>query len=141
MSQICQGDEMVISGKGLAGTDYFISLPEQGIYEAVPVDLEGYFSVAYKLDVVGRYNIIFYDGSHNIVDTAPYTVHPTYTEWKTNPVNTDWNEWSNWTAGSPYCCTDVVINGGASKYPLLPASVDAATSIVATAYISSLVRR
>ena len=126
VSQICQGDEMVISGKGLAGTDYFISLPEQGIYEAVPVDLEGYFSVVYKLDVVGRYNIIFYDGSHNIVDTAPYTVHPTYTEWKTNPVNTDWNEWSNWTAGSPYCCTDVVINGGASKYPLLPASVDAA---------------
>ena len=79
--------------------------------------------MTYTLNTVGRFNMIFYDGSNNIVDNATYTVHPTYTEWKANPVNTDWNEWNNWTAGSPYCCTDVVINGDAAKYPLLPATV------------------
>lgn len=125
VSQICQGDVMEISGKGLAGMDYYISMPEQEIFEKVPVDLEGYFSVSYTLNTVGRYNMIFYDGSMNIVDTSPYTVHSTYTEWKTTPVNTDWNEWTNWTAGSPYCCTDVVINSNASKYPLLPAEPEA----------------
>ena len=79
--------------------------------------------MTYTLNTVGRFNMIFYDGSNNIVDNATYTVHPTYTEWKANPVNTDWNEWNNWTVGSPYCCTDVVINGDAAKYPLLPATV------------------
>ena len=123
VSRICQGDVMTISGKGLAGTDYFISMPEQGIRDQLPTDSEGNFTVTYTLNTVGRFNMIFYDGSNNIVDNATYTVHPTYTEWKTNPVNTDWNEWNNWTAGSPYCCTDVVINGDAAKYPLLPATV------------------
>ena len=125
VSQICQGNEMTISGKGLAGTKYFLSMPEQGIVEQeLPVDREGYFTVTYTLNTVGRFNMIFYDGSHNIVDTAPYAVHPLYTEWKADPVNTDWNEWNNWTAGSPYCCTDVVITSDAAKYPLL--SVDVA---------------
>ncbi len=129
LNQICQGDEMTISGTVLKGVDYYISMPEQGIFEQLPVTDEGdkaTFNVSYTLNVTGRYTMIFYDGSMNIVDTHTYTVHPTYTEWKTNPVNTDWNEWTNWTAGSPYCCTDVVINGGAAVYPQLPGDVAAA---------------
>lgn len=48
-------------------------------------------------------------------------VHPLKTTWKRNPVNTDWNNWSNWTDGSPWHCTNVVIPTGATQYPKLTA--------------------
>lgn len=53
-------------------------------------------------------------------------VHPLKTTWKRNPVDTDWNNWSNWTDGSPWGCTNVVIPTGATRYPDLKAwsSVD-----------------
>lgn len=44
-------------------------------------------------------------------------VHPLKTTWKRNPVDDDWNNWSNWTDGSPWGCTDVIIPTGAIKYP------------------------
>lgn len=46
-------------------------------------------------------------------------IHPTYTEWRTNPIDTDWNNWNNWTNGSPWHCTNVVIPDGCTKYPAL----------------------
>ena len=46
-------------------------------------------------------------------------VHPLKTTWKRNPVDTDWNNWSNWTDGSPWGCTKVVIPTGATRYPVL----------------------
>ena len=48
-----------------------------------------------------------------------YVVHPTLTHWNPATTNTDWNAWSNWTEGSPYSCTDVVIPTGAKTYPVL----------------------
>lgn len=50
-------------------------------------------------------------------------VHPLKTTWKRNPVDTDWNKWSNWTDGAPWECTDVVIPTGATKYPDLEQNV------------------
>lgn len=46
-------------------------------------------------------------------------VHPLKTTWKRNPVDTDWNNWSNWTDGAPWECTDVVIPTRTTKYPNL----------------------
>lgn len=53
-------------------------------------------------------------------------VHPLKTTWKRNAADTDWNNWSNWTDGSPWGCTNVVIPTGATRYPNLKAwgSVD-----------------
>ena len=53
-------------------------------------------------------------------------VHPLKTTWKRNAADTDWNNWSNWTDGSPWGCTNVVIPAGATRYPNLNAwgSVD-----------------
>ena len=46
-------------------------------------------------------------------------VHPWKTTWKRNAADTDWNNWSNWTDGSPWGCTNVVIPTGATRYPVL----------------------
>lgn len=48
-------------------------------------------------------------------------VHSLKTTWKRNPSDTDWNNWSNWTDGSPWGCTNVVIPAGATLYPNLNA--------------------
>lgn len=50
-------------------------------------------------------------------------VHPLKTTWKRNSVDTDWNNWINWTDGAPWECTDVVIPMGATKYPDLKSDV------------------
>lgn len=116
---LCVGDYMQLSGKGMSSTDYTLRLPEQGIDTTFTTDTQGGFSLTFQLNTPGRYDMLFYDGSSNLVTTSQYSVHPLQTTWKTQPVSTDWNEWTNWTNGSPYCCTDVIIPTGATAYPLL----------------------
>ncbi|WP_144487858.1 hypothetical protein, partial [Bacillus pumilus] len=41
------------------------------------------------------------------------------TTWKTNAASTGWNEWENWTDGSPWSCTNVIIPANAKQYPEL----------------------
>lgn len=116
---LCVGDYMQLSGKGMSSADYTLRLPEQGIDTTFTTDTQGGFSLTFQLNTPGRYDMLFYDGSGNLVTTSQYSVHPLQTTWKTQPVSTDWNEWTNWTNGSPYCCTDVIIPTGATAYPLL----------------------
>ena len=63
---------------------------------------------------VGDYSIsgLPYNGLHA-------QVHPLQTTWKKAAADTDWNNWNNWTNGSPWTCTNVVIPGGAPRYPKL----------------------
>lgn len=70
-------------------------------------------------------------GDYSISGLSTYNglraqVHPRKTTWKRNAADTDWNNWSNWTDGSPWGCTKVVIPAGATRYPDLKAwgSVD-----------------
>lgn len=70
-------------------------------------------------------------GDYSISGLSTYNglraqVHPLKTTWKRNASDTDWNNWSNWTDGSPLGCTNVVIPAGATRYPNLSAwgSVD-----------------
>lgn len=67
-------------------------------------------------------------GDYSISGLSTYNglraqVHPLKTTWKRNASDTDWN---NWTDGSPWGCTNVVIPAGATRYPNLNAwgSVD-----------------
>lgn len=63
----------------------------------------------------GKY-VIDPDGEMN---TFEYTVHPLKSKWKTDASSTDWNDWDNWTEGSPWLCTDVIIPSSANRYPVL----------------------
>lgn len=81
-------------------------------------------------------NVYFFElslpvGDYSISGLSTYNglraqVHPLKTTWKRNAADTDWNNWSNWTDGSPWGCTNVVIPTGATPYPDLKAwgSVD-----------------
>lgn len=120
VSPICQNDNMTFGGKGFPGTVYKIKLPDQGMEASAGTDVNGKFTITFlSLSRVGRFDAIVYDNSGKMVGSIPYQVHPLQTTWKLHPLNTDWNEWNNWTNGSPYCCTDVIIPSEAIAYPIL----------------------
>lgn len=119
VTSVCVGDMITVSGQGVNDADYTISMPEQGVDEDIKTDTYGHFSRTYQTKQAGRFTMMFYDGSGNMVTSSSYSVHPTQTTWKKQPVSTDWNEWNNWTDGSPYLCTDVIIPSDATAYPVL----------------------
>lgn len=119
VASVCVGDVITVSGKGVSGADYTISMPEQGVEEHIKTETDGTFSRTYPTKQAGRFTMMFYNGSGEVISSTTYTVHPTVTTWKKQPVSTDWNEWSNWTDGSPYLCTDVIIPSDATAYPVL----------------------
>ena len=119
VTSVCVGDMITVSGKGVSEADYTISMPEQGVEEHIKTDTQGFFSRTYTTKQAGRFMMVFYNGSGQVVTSSSYTVHPTQTTWKKQPVSTDWNEWTNWTDGSPYLCTDVIIPSDAAAYPVL----------------------
>ena len=119
VASVCVGDVITVSGKGVSEADYTISMPEQGVEEHIKTETDGTFSRTYPTKQAGRFTMMFYNGSGEVISSTTYTVHPTVTTWKKQPVSTDWNEWSNWTDGSPYLCTDVVIPSDATAYPVL----------------------
>ena len=119
VASVCVGDVITVSGKGVSEADYTISMPEQGVEEHIKTETDGTFSRTYPTQQAGRFTMMFYNGSGEVISSTTYTVHPTVTTWKKQPVSTDWNEWSNWTDGSPYLCTDVVIPSDATAYPVL----------------------
>ena len=51
-------------------------------------------------------------------------VHPQQTTWKQAPVDNDWNNWNNWTDGAPWTCTNVIVPGGCTGYPVLEKADD-----------------
>lgn len=122
-TEVCKGDIITITGKGLTSTDYYIQLPDQNINEKFTTDKDGYFEKSFQLNKPGRYTMTFRDGSGIRVGSATYVVHPLVTTWRKDAASTDWNAWNNWTAGSPYCCTDAVIPQGAQRYPVLDGTV------------------
>ena len=119
VASVCVGDVITVSGKGVSEADYTISMPEQGVEEHIKTETDGTFSRTYPTKQAGRFTMMFYNGSGEVISSTTYTVHPTVTTWKKQPVSTDWNEWNNWTDGSPYLCTDVIIPSDAAAYPVL----------------------
>lgn len=120
INNVCVGETITVEGTGTIATDYYIYFSEPGInFIKVTADEQGYFSASYVTQTSGYHQMVFFDGSGKPLKSIDYSVHPTRTVWKTTASNTDWNKWDNWTKGSPYCCTDVVIPSDAKHYPVL----------------------
>lgn len=79
----------------------------------------------------GYYNVTV--DQDNDLNGILFSIHPTETTWL-GTVSEDWNNWSNWTHGVPWDCTDVILpsptysassalgldkNGSIHKYPNL----------------------
>ena len=119
---VCATDEINIIAKGNLDTDYYYAygtgkdLENLHLYHtATDSDL---IDITFNVgNEPGIHTIVFYDGSKRPIQSGTYVVHPTETTWKKNASNGDWSKWDNWTDGSPYCCTNVIIPSGARIYP------------------------
>ncbi len=125
VDDVCEGYDLTISGQGIPSNDYVLVFTDPAASEEpVIIKTEPFskvnLSYTYTTQTPGIYHLTIREfGSDKILGTAAYEVHPLKTEWKTDAENSNWKDRANWTAGTPYCCTDVVIPSGASRYPVL----------------------
>lgn len=62
------------------------------------------------------------DGETNYYTGLQVYIHPKQTTWKggaREKMEHTWNLWTNWSDGTPWGCTDVVIPAGLAYYPIL----------------------
>ena len=137
-SKVCVGEEITLSGQ-VQGVDndykIIVYAPEQMIESKISEGKDtlvsfrdtvlvgsSSFSIKIPSSTAGTgLNIMLYDETGRYLDGITYTVHPQQTEWRQTPLSTDWNEPNNWVGNvNPYCCTNVIIPDGASRYPVLP---------------------
>lgn len=137
-SKVCVGEEITLSGQ-VQGVDndykIIVYAPEQMIegktsegkdtlvsFRDTVLVGSSSFSIKIPSSTAGTgLNIMVYDETGRYLDGITYTVHPQQTEWRQTPLSTDWNEPNNWVGNvNPYCCTNVIIPDGASRYPVLP---------------------
>lgn len=137
-SKVCVGEEITLSGQ-VQGVDndykIIVYAPEQMIESKISEGKDtlvsfrdtvlvgsSFFSIKIPSSTAGTgLNIMVYDETGRYLDGITYTVHPQQTEWRQTPLSTDWNEPNNWVGNvNPYCCTNVIIPDGASRYPVLP---------------------
>ena len=137
-SKVCVGEEITLSGQ-VQGVDndykIIVYAPEQMIegktsegkdtlvsFRDTVLVGSSSFSIKIPSSTAGTgLNILVYDDTGRYLDGITYTVHPQQTEWRQTPLSTDWNEPNNWVGNvNPYCCTNVIIPDGATRYPVLP---------------------
>ncbi len=124
VTKVCEGEDLTITGLGTTETDFKISLPDQGVVMvAIQSDQDGKVTYTVETRKSGRYTVYFYNATDNLISTADYVVYPTKTTWRTTTNNKEWNKWENWTNGSPYLCTDVIMPANARTYPSLDEDV------------------
>lgn len=104
------GDKITVSYTA-DSEDFTITHTQDVIIEGANGDM--YFEIRLPVD-----EYVFQEGT----SSATVRVYPLLTEW-TGKVNTDWNNWSNWTRGAPWTCTNVIIPSSAPRYPELEVSV------------------
>ena len=139
-ADICEGDAAsfrVDGGEG--GINYSLILKEEGgTSHTASVTIESgrlkFADENFISDLKpGRYTVTMTrpdepDNIWNGLSNGIYfTVHPDETTW-TGKVSGDWNEWGNWTNGTPYTCTNVILpspvgstlyEGNVTNYPVL----------------------
>ena len=119
---LCQQSDLTVTIKGAAGAVYKISCPEQGINnEEVTVQENGGATWIGAMPNAARevtLTVSTQDGAKST--TKKFSVHPLQTKWNGN-ADTDWNNWDNWTEGSPLACSNVIIPAGCTLYPVLTA--------------------
>ena len=120
---LCQQNELTVTIKGIAGTIYKISCPEQGFNNIeVSAGANGQCTWSGTMLNATReatLTVTTQDGAKSA--TKKFSVHPLQTKWNGN-TDTDWNNWDNWTEGSPIGCSNVIIPAGCVNYPVLTAA-------------------
>jgi len=121
---LCQGSSIALQVKGgTNGNNYllrFYNVAKNNEITDKTVTLTNQtFTIASM--PAGDYYISIYDagGTKLYYNGIHSTVHPLRTTWKTNAGSSNWNTWANWSDGSPWQCTDVIIPSGAALYPVL----------------------
>lgn len=136
-TDICVGDAISIQAQEGVGVPadgkYWLKCEASGIEPVViPVGIENGQLVATDstkpllINTSGIYSLRLYskeDCSGEMISSKALiiTVHPDVTTW-TGSVSNDWNTWNNWSDGTPWECTNVIIPGGCSRYPVLKES-------------------
>lgn len=128
--RICEGNDLNITlqvSNVTAGTEISLIFADGSkLNGTVTVTSDG--EVTHKLTgeqtngQAGRY-LLSVKAGEKLLKQINLDIYPLQTEWKTDAASTNWNNWDNWTRGVPFCCTDVVIPGGASCYPVLSYSL------------------
>ena len=127
---VCAGDDVVATLKVAKGIKYDVIFTDPSITNRVDErddnieGPEGIITVEYESKQPGQYQVVVYDENGTPVKSAEYTVHPNQTTWRKDATTSDWNKWDNWTNGSPYCCTDVIIPSDARIYPSLKNEIE-----------------
>ena len=126
-SDICLGDgvEFDVSG-GVEGVTYtlvFINKHSQDeIRSNVTINTSGGLDFIKEEDFynlpAGEYFISVEHGSNELNRITELTIHPNETTWK-GTTDADWNNWDNWSEGTPWDCTNVFIPNTVENYPNL----------------------
>lgn len=121
---LCQGSPIVIQVQGgTNGNNYLLrfynAAKNNEVTDKTVTLTNQTFTIANMS--TGDYYISIYDaGGTNIYYNGIHsTVHPLRTTWKTNAATSNWNTWTNWSDGSPWQCTDVIIPSDCALYPVL----------------------
>lgn len=123
-AHLCQGSPIVLQVKGgTNGNNYllrFYNVVKNNEVTDKTVALTNQTFTITNMPA-GDYYISIYDagGTKLYYNGIHSTVHPLRTTWKTNAGTSNWNTWGNWSDGSPWQCTDVIIPSGAALYPVL----------------------
>lgn len=115
----CVGDQVKVSfSGGNPQGDYTLQ-----IGNASYPFTDGY--VEFQAETSGQFKCDILMDGEEVYTNLPITIHPLETQW-TGAISTDWNEWGNWTKGTPYICTNVIIpsvenleTGNGVNYPIL----------------------
>lgn len=133
---LCEGDVVELLGQAKYEKEnqrtfkYSIFQEDTDINTATPVFSgemvidKGIFQKTVWTDTkTGKYKLVIYDtneeGNEYVLTTLFFIVHPLETTWSATTTDTDWNTWENWSNGSPWLCTNVIIPEQANVYPIL----------------------
>lgn len=124
--RVCEGDRVEIMVEGervIDGESYYLTFTDiTSTSNVAEKTIELNLSKLAIDDLpVGDYyiNIQNVSSSHAYYNGIHVTVHPVQTSWRPRAASTKWNQWSNWTHGSPWECTNVILPSGCSRYPVL----------------------
>ncbi len=96
-----------------------------GSSSSLTIQYTGNGKLSFPLEATGVYKVDIQseDGTTEYCNGIEVTLHPTKTTWKgtTGGKETRWDLWTNWSKGTPWGCTDVVIPAGLTNYPVLVA--------------------
>lgn len=138
---VCSGDELQFTVAGGVENNTYTLIFNNLVYD----DIEDKTTTAIKIGDklvfddpdfltslhTGYYNVTV--DQDNDLNGILFSIHPTETTWL-GTVSEDWNNWSNWTHGVPWDCTNVILpsptysassalgldkNGSIHKYPNL----------------------